>query len=550
MAGRDQSANLGGMLSQIGTTLSDTGMGESFKDLMINTRAPAVDPNDPESVERAAQYASRTGNAQQAALYMQQARVLRAEQKEQKTMNNMGMTDKATMTGDMTAQQVAASGDVTNLDRSIAALRDSMQGEFPSVQARNYAKQNLERLESMRSGAVSQQTSNNANAVVNIDKALDSGVTPAANKALLERKEELLKDPEVQKAVTANELAQFQAEKAQQEMENKAYIQKNMPALREAVGDPNAAQDIIANAPASAQLAVQSAYNSMQQFQTGIDEVQANFEVVATPSDFDMINEKIDAIPEELQAGATESMELLREAESFRDSDGRPLTEGHAIRIKKARSALTSKLVAAQNAIGQQEYAARRAEERREEDAIAELEIQRDTFRPDDVAVERRAEMLAKEAGDYIKVGADKKGKGGRTVVNTGPYMEDAAASLRQEHRTDVDKQIAIKTGEVAETREFTESEEARIQEGIRKTGATRDAVINHLDANDLWSPTLEEVTVPDRKRRSVEAPVNREGATALYKDSFITQGLDAVGDFFDDRGRRAKEKLRDNPYG
>jgi hypothetical protein len=113
-----------------------------------------------------------------------------------------------------------------------------------------------------------------------------------------------------------------------------------------------------------------------------------------------------------------------------------------------------------------------------------------------------------------------------------------------------VNKQIAIKTGEVAETREFTESEEARIQEAIRKTGATRDEAVAYIDANDLWSPTLEEVTVPDRKSRSVEAPVNREGATALYKDSFITQGLGAVGGFFDERGRRAKEKLRDNPYG
>lgn len=525
MAGRDQSANLGGMLSQIGTTLSDTGMGESFKDLMINTRAPAVDPNDPESVERAAQYASRTGNAQQAALYMQQARTLRAEQKEKRSMDNMAMTDKATMTGDMTAQQIAAQGDVTNLDRSIAALRERMQGEFPSVQARNYAKQNLERLESMRAGAVSQQTQNHANAVANIDKALAAGVDPTANKALLERKDELLKDPEVQEAVTAQELAAFQAHKAQQEMENQAYLEKNMPALRGAVNDPEAAQEIIANAPASAQLAVQSAYNSMREFQKGIDEVKTDFDSVETVSDFDLIGEKVDAIPEELRAGATEAMELLREAEAFRENGGKgkPLTHGHAIRIKNARAKLTSALVSAQNAIGQQEYSARRAEERKQEDTIAELEIQRDTFRPDDLAVERRAEEMAKEANDTIQIGAQpKKGSrratAGRTVWNVGGYLEAARAELMEENRFDANREIAVRKGETSEGEE--------IVIGTWKYVGPRDPFSGEpmpeaYNDKSNWEDQLPAVATPDREKRGTKY---RKEESHIYDGSFLTK--------------------------
>ena len=87
MAGSDQSRNLGGMLSQIGNRLGqDGGLGQSFKDLMVNTQAPAIDPMDPASLDRAAQYASRTGNAQQASLYMRQAETLRsrAEQERQR----------------------------------------------------------------------------------------------------------------------------------------------------------------------------------------------------------------------------------------------------------------------------------------------------------------------------------------------------------------------------------------------------------------------------------------------------------------------------------
>ena len=554
MNGQDQSVNLSGMLGQIAKTTGE--MGDAYTPVMQAATKPRGSMDDPAHLQRLAQWATNNGDSAAATMYMSQARELKADQKEEKSMSHMAMSDKATMTGDMTAEQIAQSGDVTNLDRSIAALTERMQGDFPSIQARNYAKANLDKLKSMRAGAVGQQNKNHAQAITAIDAQLDSGVDangnpvdPRALNAIRERKEELLKNPEVQSVLNDQRMEAFRAKQAQDAMEEQAYLEKNMPALREAVNDPAEADRIISEAPPAAQDSLRQTFNSMRTFQKGIEETEALFADVKVPSDMESLSARVDEIPEELRAGATATLEKIRSLETRRSADG-TLSQADAVSLKNARKAHTSALVSASNSMGQQEYAARRGAERKVEAEVQELRESLETYRPSDADVSRRAQMLAEASSAYVKVGADKKGKGGRTVLNTGLYLEDAAASLRQEHEADVNKQIAIKTGEVAETREFTESEEARIQEGIRKTGATRDAVINHLDANDLWSPTLEEVTVPDRKRRSAEAPVNREGATALYKDSFITQGLDAVGDFFDDRGRRAKEKLRDNPYG
>jgi hypothetical protein len=118
MAGSDQSRNLGGMMSQIGNTLGSSNLGSAFKDLMVNTQAPAINPQDPASLDRAAQYAARTGNAQNAALYARQASERRAEMKkledEQKAQN------KAVSANAVTAQYKMAleTGDAATIKKA------------------------------------------------------------------------------------------------------------------------------------------------------------------------------------------------------------------------------------------------------------------------------------------------------------------------------------------------------------------------------------------------------------------------------------------------
>ena len=206
------------------------------------------------------------------------------------------------------------------------------------------------------------------------------------------------------------------------------------------------------------------------------------------------------------------------------------MTEADATTIKNARAAHTKALVAANNAIGQQEYARRRAAEVKLEEEIADLRHQQETFRPTDDKVRGRARLLAEQAGDYIKVGADKKGKGGRTELNIGAYLAEANSRLRAEHRADIERQIELKTGpvvdEVDEDRTFTEAEEARIEAGIQETGKTRAQVISYLDRENKWEPQLEEVTVPDRETKEVPMRLaDRTEPLPMNRDPLFTFG-------------------------
>lgn len=80
MAGSDQSVNLGGMLTNIAKTTGS--MGDAYKPVMQAAMKPQGDMNDPAHLQRLAQWASSNGDAQSAAMYMQQARQVSAEKKE------------------------------------------------------------------------------------------------------------------------------------------------------------------------------------------------------------------------------------------------------------------------------------------------------------------------------------------------------------------------------------------------------------------------------------------------------------------------------------
>ena len=448
MAGQDQSVNLGGMLTDIGKTMGS--MGDAYKPVLQAATKPRGDMSDPAHLQNLAQWASSNGDTAAASMYMSQAREAKAEQKEAK--NVQYNADTYAIASDGTAR--AGEGDVTNLDRNIAMLQERV-ANATSTQQQAQAQRALEGAQASRKGALGVQTQNHAKAVNAIDAQLDSGVDangnpvdPRALGAIRGRKEELLKDPEVQKEINAQKLEAFRAEQAQDAMEEKAYLDKNMPELREAVSDPKRADEIIASAPPSAQDALRQTYNSMRTFQEGIDNQTRLFDDVKIATNMDLVTIQVNQIPEELRAGPLATAEALRRAELGRDSEGDPRTTGHATAIKNAREAHTKALNAVSNAIGQQEYARRRGAEVRLETEVEDLNNQRETFRPSDDAIRTRARMLAEENEDYVKIGEDKRGKGGRTELNIGDYMQVATSQLRTEHRNDIDKQIALKTGE------------------------------------------------------------------------------------------------------
>lgn len=74
MAGQDQSANLGGMLSQIAQTTGS--MADAYKPVMQAATKPRGDMNDPAHLMRLAEWARSNGDQQSAASYAQQSRRL------------------------------------------------------------------------------------------------------------------------------------------------------------------------------------------------------------------------------------------------------------------------------------------------------------------------------------------------------------------------------------------------------------------------------------------------------------------------------------------
>jgi len=92
MAGRDASANLGGMLSQIGGAFAGAGqsVGQGLMQPITTAFRPELDPTSVESLQRQAAFQGRIGNTEQARLFTGQALALeernRAEQEKQRKL--------------------------------------------------------------------------------------------------------------------------------------------------------------------------------------------------------------------------------------------------------------------------------------------------------------------------------------------------------------------------------------------------------------------------------------------------------------------------------
>jgi hypothetical protein len=91
MAGMDASANLGGMLSQIGGTLGSMGQaGQGLMQPIMTSFRPQLDPNSVESLQRQAAFQGRIGDTEQARLFTSQALALeernRAEAEKQRKL--------------------------------------------------------------------------------------------------------------------------------------------------------------------------------------------------------------------------------------------------------------------------------------------------------------------------------------------------------------------------------------------------------------------------------------------------------------------------------
>ena len=452
MAGQDQSANLGGMLTDIGKTMGS--MGDAYKPVLQAATKPRGDMNDPAHLANLAQWATQHGDTAAASMYMSQAREAKADQKEQKSMDHMAMSDQATMTGNMTAEQIAQSGDVTNLDRSIAALTERMQGDFPSIQARNYAKANLDKLKSMREGAVGVQTQNHAKAVGSINKALedpkqaerkveiqneDGTVTESTVGAeLAKRRDELLKDPEVQDTLNKQAVERGRLEREQLALEGEKYLSQNAESLRDAIvkGDFDKVDDIVQDADGyKAQQAVRSFADAVTRESEARDARQV-LEETQVVYDYKMIEEQVSDLDPTLLEAAGYNVALKRvEASEANRIGGKLTTTGHLTQASNARKAVEDAIAKARMTQAEAQYTSDLRKGEEEADEIAELEASLENYQPSDVDVARRYTELSR--GSEVKRDSEGNPKQPELIY------EQARADLRNEHRSKVNGRLS-----------------------------------------------------------------------------------------------------------
>lgn len=120
MAGSDQSVNLTGMLGQIGNTVG--GMGEAYKPVSQALSKPRGDMDDPDHLQRLAQWASSNGDSAGASMYMQQARQLSAEKKEAAEVAKAEKKSSEANTATFAYKTALESGDADKIAEAETAL--------------------------------------------------------------------------------------------------------------------------------------------------------------------------------------------------------------------------------------------------------------------------------------------------------------------------------------------------------------------------------------------------------------------------------------------
>ena len=120
MVGRDMSANLGGMLTQIGQSVGERA--KAADPVIAAATKPKGDMNDPQHLQRLAQWASQNGDPQAASMYMNQARAATNDmQRKQKEAKDLQRTQSANA---VTAQykQALESGDQALVEKAREAV--------------------------------------------------------------------------------------------------------------------------------------------------------------------------------------------------------------------------------------------------------------------------------------------------------------------------------------------------------------------------------------------------------------------------------------------
>ena len=130
MAGMDASANLGGMLSQIGGTLGGMGqVGQGLMQPIMTSFRPQLDPNSVESLQRQAAFQGRIGDTEQARLFTGQALALEERNREEAEKQRKLEEGQARATAVAEYGRAVLSGDKNAIDLALEKANKVFQDQ-------------------------------------------------------------------------------------------------------------------------------------------------------------------------------------------------------------------------------------------------------------------------------------------------------------------------------------------------------------------------------------------------------------------------------------
>lgn len=441
MAGRDQSVDLSGMLSQIAKTTGE--MGKAYEPVMKAATKPRGSMDDPEHLQRLAQWATNNGDSAGASMYMQQSRQARSEKKEKQALDSMAATSGMRAS----AQRAIAEGNVQELQRITNALGEkaanptSTQGFAAADSALQFATKGM-------SAAEEKQTDNRANAIMKLDALIEAGVDQNGNPVnvagLQRSRDELAKFEGVSTAVGEKQMEAWDQERQLIEAEANQYVAANSDKLYAAIesGDNEAQARIIAEAPAAARPAMQAKADTEREYVRQMEERDYLFAETSVPFDMKSIQADVNALPEQYHAQFSGILTRMEGVEKYRINNTLP--DGKQIEYKNLRKELEDEFKAVARSQGNADYQRALSDNTTRERGIADIQVKLANIEITPQQVEARAEELARLDGDEgLKI--EGRGARRRTVLNISAYMEDARNELEQAERDRLNNEMAIR---------------------------------------------------------------------------------------------------------
>jgi len=458
------------------------------------------------------------------------------ERKEKEAKELAQIDQLMTTSGQATA--AAQQGDVSAVTRQINDLRQQMVLATTLDQKKMYA-QEIRNLQKLIPETQKVSISNKAQSILRAEEAvLDPTLDPRAKEALEQRIVEMKKDPQAMAEYNKYKLDQWRTDKAQQQMEADAWIKDNSTAITQAIKEEDFDElDNIISGAGEFSSAAQTFASTIIASEKTMQQFEENSMLNKMAPDTSVEEEQISSLPEELQKMVKPSMLKYKKlVEEGWDEDTKTWKTGYRVRAEAAQKEVQGLYRNIINQIATSEYFADIRATRDNEQAIKELELQLEA--PIDI---REIRLLAKEFQKNPK------------KPLTQADLDAAEKYLRDQRDRGIIRQIEMlrsgteeeEQGSVSELDGYKASDYEGEEVRDESTGTIYKAI------RGKWVPQLEEVKVSARSRSTTyKKPTN------IYSESFVTKGaesvgrfMEGVGEFVEERGQRARDKLKANPY-